>query len=343
MEREPLIKFSFEGSLADRNLMDFYEASRFHYGAARLLYTVNYLSEHGKIPKRITKKIYNQAFVIHPPKKGSWELFVLGYIGLKVSDQVIKRGTDYILNNLFPLKKKLDETATLIKRQGHLSENAQNLVNKIQGSKKENQLEIKDEAVAFINQQIIDTKLEDDFRDLVIGLNQAAKRFKSAGIYEAECLPKKLSLEQQYTLIDKTRVMFKEIGYPLNKSADSVSLIHTNDNKEKVTNTIFLSDIDALSENEMEETITVITARIKSFDKETGWLKIRVKGDTDAKGMLLKRSNRKGNIAEVLEAMKNEVVIFSVYRVITPVGSTKYYVFNEYLGTPETKIFPTSQ
>ena len=342
MDKNTLMTFKFEGSLADKHLMDFYEASRFYYGAARLLYTVNYLSEHGTIPKRITRKVYNQAFVIHPPEKGSWELLVLGYIGLKVTDQVIKHGTDFVLHNLFPLRKKLNETVALIEREGKLSENAQNLIRRIKGLQVEEQLEIKDEAIELINQQIMDAKFKDDFNDLITGLNQAAKRFKSAGIYETECLPKKLSLEQQYTLIDKTRIMFKEIGYPLNKSADSVSLIHTNDNDEKVENTIFLSDIDALAENKVDQNITVITARIKSFDKETGWLKIRVKGNSEAKGMLLKRSNKTGNTAEVLEAMKNEVVIFAVYRVVTPAGSTQYYIFDEYMGTPEAKNAPVS-
>lgn len=51
-----IVNFHFEGKLSDSHRMNFYEAARFQYAAARLLVKLSQFRETGKFSQKITQK-----------------------------------------------------------------------------------------------------------------------------------------------------------------------------------------------------------------------------------------------------------------------------------------------
>jgi hypothetical protein len=50
------IQFKFEGGMADNHELNFYEASRFQYAAARFIYTLEKFRQEGKIVARLNQR-----------------------------------------------------------------------------------------------------------------------------------------------------------------------------------------------------------------------------------------------------------------------------------------------
>jgi len=68
------IEYRFVGGDADDNSLNFYDGSRFLYGAARFLYHVEHFRTTGTVTPHVRTKDIN--FVIKPAKEGSfiWEV-----------------------------------------------------------------------------------------------------------------------------------------------------------------------------------------------------------------------------------------------------------------------------
>ena len=66
-----IIGFRFTGGLAKNGEMNFYEAGRYRYAAARLLYTVEHFRQSGKVLERLTTAV-NADFRVSAPQSGSF-------------------------------------------------------------------------------------------------------------------------------------------------------------------------------------------------------------------------------------------------------------------------------
>jgi hypothetical protein len=143
-----------------------------------------------------------------------------------------------------------------------------------------------------------------------------------------------ISFEEKERLIQKTRTQFNEIGYPLSKSADRLS-IEDNTSTEAPSLNLSHRDIVGLSADTIENILSIFEVEIKSFDKETGWGKIRIFSDDGSNNIfsfMVKRRNLSSQRSEVLDAMKGKKINISGYRVITPSNTLKYFIFEEYIG-----------
>jgi len=83
------IRFQFLGGMADNHEMNFYEAGRFQYGAARFIYTLEKFRQEGRIVSRIGEKV-KADIRIKAPKEGSFIQDVLIVASPIIADTSIK-------------------------------------------------------------------------------------------------------------------------------------------------------------------------------------------------------------------------------------------------------------
>jgi hypothetical protein len=86
---DDLLRFQFEGRLATQNEMNFYEAGRFYYGAARLIYTVEEFRQRGRVLSRITSRV-NLDARIRASRPGSFIQDVLLVSAPLIADAAVK-------------------------------------------------------------------------------------------------------------------------------------------------------------------------------------------------------------------------------------------------------------
>ena len=316
MSELSIIKFSFEGGLAESHRLDFYEASRFQYGAARLIYTLDSFIENRKVLDRVTMKVANGKFRVAPPEEGSWELDVFQRVLEGAAAGVVATpivfGLQYVYRLLFPARKRAQETIDILQSLGSGAD-----VKEIDSFLSTYEAVNEDKLIA----KEIATRLI-ELKKLRIQSLEFEKHMGG------------ISFEEKERLIQKTRTQFNEIGYPLSKSADRLS-IEDNTSTEAPSLNLSHRDIVGLSADTIENILSIFEVEIKSFDKETGWGKIRIFSDDGSNNIfsfMVKRRNLSSQRSEVLDAMKGKKINISGYRVITPSNTLKYFIFEEYIG-----------
>ena len=104
----PAIFFAFEGGDADQQQPNFYDASRFQYAAARLIYTLEHFRQTGRVLERIHAKVQAD-YRVSSPRPGSWVLDVVLVNSLPLAQMLIQVPIDimlaYVIDRLIPANK----------------------------------------------------------------------------------------------------------------------------------------------------------------------------------------------------------------------------------------------
>ena len=272
MSEELLLKFSFDGRLADEHRLDFYEAARFQYGAARLIYTIDRFIETGKVPNRVSPRAISSRYRIAPAINGSWEQEIFqSVIGGVLAAPVIY-GFAYVYRLLFPAQKRAASTANLLENlnSGADSNEIKLFLETYQNTQENELIEL---CIQKLTKHKAGLTHHAEVNEALQSLFELkAQRLKSN---EFERLMGGVSTDDAQRLIKKTRPQIAEIGYPLSKSANSLSILDAaNDNPTNYS--LSHKDIISLSSNIYEEILQDFSVVIKSFDKETGWGKLRL-------------------------------------------------------------------
>ena len=99
---DPFVRFRFKGRLADQSELNFYEASRFYYGAARLIYTIEAFRQHKRVLSRITTKV-NLDARIRAPEPGSFVQDIIMAAMPIVADCALKVPFEAIFSHVWSL------------------------------------------------------------------------------------------------------------------------------------------------------------------------------------------------------------------------------------------------
>ena len=336
MPETQIIQFSFNGRLAEEHRLDFYESSRFQYGAARLIYTIDRYIETGKVPQKVSPKAISSKYRVAPPEKGSWVLDVLQNLPGEVVGGVVTApivyGLGYVYRLLFPAQKRA-ETAADILNSLNSGADAEEIRLFLKSYDKTKENELIEMCIAKLGALPNSADVIEITKSLV-GLKQ--QRIVSDKFEEHMG---GISYDDSERLIKKARTQIAEIGYPLSKSASSLTITDSSQENSKGTEYVINHrDVVSLSENEYEDKLLDFTVIVKSFDKETGWGKLRLFSSDDTEevfSFLVKRQFLKNQKDDVLDAMKDRKVLITGSRVLTPAKTLKYIVFNEYLGPAE--------
>jgi len=102
------LTFRFEGGDADGGQLNFYDAARFQYGAARFVYTLEYFRQTGIVLSKITRRV-NAEYRVPTPERGSWIMDVVQFAAPLMGEMEFKVPIEvmiaHVMERLIPGRK----------------------------------------------------------------------------------------------------------------------------------------------------------------------------------------------------------------------------------------------
>lgn len=269
------VTFEFSGALADKHRMNFYEAARFQYAAARLLVKLAQFRNAGKFAKNITDQS-NLGITLESQLEGSFR------INTEVPEPSPQQ--DGQTQNVFLNMTLADLLAYVIERVIAKTDDA-DLLNLFNGmpevTERFGQLSAIDSAMlerivrALIDEPELRARVFPEASELVerrIGeLNRQDRLVASKGQVA------RIDAPREQKLISMAAPLISEMATALRRSADTLKIISNPDTAEK-TNVLFLNQSMAqdIMSSKVDDQITPILGNIIQYNKETGWGKVRL-------------------------------------------------------------------
>lgn len=303
-----MIDLRFDGKLADDNQMDFYEAARVQYAAARLSVKLDRFRRYGSFPKKVTA-VSNTGIDLSPFGKGSfhirfhtpetrfsseWHLQLpLSAMWAYVVERVFKPASlEEIRSGLF----WEDELLNLFDSDIGQRENPAS------------------RTLGAINRAIDSgSEIDDDALNLAARLSAEAARRSYLNDIRAELSI--ISPENDAQLITMAAPLLKELGLPLRRSASVASISIASSHRSPIP----ILGLDKVMAANVELTktdadLTLLRIDIVSYDKESGWGKFR-NTEFEGKSPFYVPADRKSDLqASILSNMnKNEVLVTVAY------------------------------
>lgn len=262
------IVFHFEGALADKHSLNFYEASRFQYAAARLLVKLSQFRHAGKFSKKISNKT-NFDIRLESQEDGSFNINVedfgqdtsgeefinipLGDLVSYVSERVIEKIDEVSLGNTSSRTKGDAD------RAGGIAINIDELSEKI--AKGEASLE----------------DLRPKVRDLV--RRRAAEVAREQALLKVESKITKIDFARSQKLIAMSAPLISEMAIGLRRSANTLEVFSSNYGDSKPILFLDQEMASAVETSVVDEDITSILCDVIQFNKDNGWGKVRIENN----------------------------------------------------------------
>jgi len=263
------IEFRFDGLLADQHQMDFYEASRFQYDAARLMVKLDQFRQTGRFAQKITYQNNTRitltaqgdgCFVIAAlaPLAGQIaEVFVTTPISLMwsyVVDRIVKPATKDDLH--LALENNRDLIGVY---QADIAERAE--TNRRTLDLLENRIARGDE-LTLENVELRERLLAEAERRAYLEGERATLR--------------EISLEQDTKLISMAAPLIKGMGVALRSSARTLNVASAEAADRRrimFLNRRMASEVET---SVVDDEPTLILVRIVQYNRETGWGRLRI-------------------------------------------------------------------
>jgi len=306
------VQFRFSGQLAEHHRMDFYEAARFQYAAARLSVKLDQFRRTGGFTKRVTSATKTDIDLL-PSKAGSFEFSIVASAqdpdGFKIPVPLTALWA-YILERVFT---PVGASAALdMIDDGSLRSEFFSLLD-------ENDFEA-NQAIALLRQQINQTgTLSEKESELLSKLISETER--RAYLASHRHLFELISPSQDAELITMAAPLVAEIGVPLRRSAKLAQMKLINDNGESEILSANRFDAESIESIQIDRTISTIDINVVQYNKESGWGKFR---NPHWQGMpsFNLPTDRKARMKEdVVSAMREEKVSASGYIVRSAAGT----------------------
>ena len=305
------LRFHFKGGLADSHRMDFYEAARFQYAAARLTVKLDQFRRTGRFPKRVTAASRTN-INLFPYERGSFDLKIEAdetpRDAMHVNVPLTALWT-YILERVF---QPADTPAALdLIDSDALRSEFFNLV--------EDQIFDANQAIALLRQEA------DSVRGIGAREGQLLDRLISeverrAYLQSHRDLLAQIAPSEDAALVTMATPLLSELAVPLRRSAKIVtisSIDRFGEHKvlsadKEMANSIDLIDID--------KSVTTLDLNIVQYNKESGWGKFR-NDFWDGIPSFSVPADRKDDLKfDLLTAMRREMVSVDAYVVRSKSG-----------------------
>lgn len=324
--------FEFDGALADEHRMNFYEAARFQYAAARLLVKLSQFRNTGRFTKNITDKS-NVSITLESQQKGSFK------INVDAPDAVenLENGQNSFLNT--PISNLLsyvseriiaktddEELIAIINAHPVFAEKYGKIG---AGDGKRLDLVIRDiienedlrshiypEAAETIERRISEVGRED-------GLN--ASRDQIA----------RIDAPREQKLISMTAPLVSEMATALRRSANTMRVKSIR--KDRTTNVLYLNKRMAqeIETSNVDQDITPILGNIIQYNKETGWGKVRLQISPQPLSFAVPSDMKAQLQDQLLKQMGKDQVYLQVYIVRDQTGEPLRLIIAGILPVPE--------
>lgn len=303
------ITFEFEGRLADQHKLNFYEAARFQYAAARLLVKLSQFRSTGKFRQKITN-LSNVGVTLETQEEGSFRINVdapepvdVGtddglFVNLTltdllayVSERVIAKSDDAELIALF------NAHTEIVRRFGQISEADNEKIEEIVRSL------IDDPELRALMYPETSELVERRVSELGRGERLMQSRGQIARIDGA----------REQKLISMAAPLITEMATALRKSADTLNI--RSESRGVISNVFFLNQSMAfeIESTKVDQEITPILGNIIQYNKETGWGKVRLSIATQPLSFSVP-SDQKSSLQEILlSQMGRDQVYLQIY------------------------------
>lgn len=298
------LNFRFRGGLADRNRMDFYEAARFQYAAARLTVKLDQFRRTGRFSQRVTTQTRTD-IDLFPYEQGSFVLKIAASEDLEKQPKINVPLTalwTYVIERVF----QPTETNTALDL---IDDNA--LRSEFFSLVEEN-IFSSDKAIALLRAEMEkDRGLSATENELLDRLISEAHR--RAYLQSHHDLLASITPEQDAALMTMATPLLSELAVPLRRSAKTVMISTIDSAGERPILTTDRETAEALELIKVDKHVSTIDVDIVQYNKETGWGKFR---NPTWKGIpsFSVPADRKGDLRfDLLVAMREDQVAVDAY------------------------------
>lgn len=312
--------FHFEGALADGHQMNFYEASRFQYAAARLLVKLSKFREKGSFPHKISSKS-NVDVRLSSSTDGSFNINVedfgkkqesggqfieapIGDLIAYITERVVEKiGDDGVKNSI-------TESKSLI-----LSE-----------------VDINNIAGQVVSGSIYVEQLPESFRDLIrrriVEINREARLVDSGSAIS------KMDFAKGQSLLAMSAPLIAEMATALRSSADTLEITSSAHGKSKPI--LFLDQNMAakIETASVDKVITPILCDVVQFNKDNGWGKVKIEDGAVTLSFNIPYDKLQSIRQRLIDNMKRDHVYLQTYFVRDRAGKVTRLIVVGILDTP---------
>ncbi len=266
------ITFEFTGGLADEHLMNFYEASRFQYAAARLLVKLAQFRSSGRFSRNITDK-GNVGITLETQEDGSFRINVsapespdaqsddvfltasLGDLIAYVAERVIEKTDDTDLIAL------LNANSDIVGIYGEIDSDDSQKIEAV----------IRD---LITNHELRQSLLHGSGEMLERRISEIGRQDSLRSVRKSIA---RIDRPREQKLIAMAAPLISEMATALRRSADVLKI--QSSRADTSGNVLYLNQSMArqIESTKVDEEITPIIGNIIQYNKETGWGKLRLR------------------------------------------------------------------
>lgn len=321
------IKFHFDGGMANNHELNFYEAGRFQYAAARFVYNLERFRQDRKVVGRLSSKVAAD-IRIKAPQRGSFLQEILIVTAPAIAECAVQVPVEamvaYAWNKLFPASSVDKELAIELSRQE--TERARETTAQAEQHTEQMRLmaEVARNGEATTQQAlaILEKALEDN-RQITLQQGEISRQALqlAAGRTKAEVERQELINEfrDQFSDIDvvesdrlagQLRKAVPDIALPLRTSADQLDI--AGGNTQKSFASLDFETGQAIGSQKIDSNRTTRRGRIKSYDREQGTGKFRYDDFAHPLSFRIPTESKLEVAPRVIRAMQMETVLATV-------------------------------
>ncbi|WP_082675653.1 hypothetical protein [Aureimonas ureilytica] len=271
------LSFHFEGSIADQNKMNFYEAARFQYAAARLMVKLAQFRQQGSFVKNITN-VSNFDINLSSHRAGSFNINVedntkkssagnfvdasmsdlISYVGERVIGKIDESSLDKTLIEAFT--QTAAGEAVTVSVDGGAGPSITSALDKL--------------VEAYVDNSDIANEWPSQIKDLVT--RRLAEMVRARRLEEQKSDLSKIDLLRDQKLISMSAPLIGEMATALRKSADTLEIrssFHSRQSPVLFLDQKMAKEIEAAV---VDKDITTILCDVIQFNKDNGWGKVKI-------------------------------------------------------------------
>lgn len=269
------IRFHFEGALSTENRLNFYEAARFQYAAARLTAKLMQFQHNGRFSKRITDRTNTDALLV-AHRDGCFNISILVPFAMAAAEAFVTVPVSVLMS--YVLERVLGKTSN-----GEVADalNAQSAIAEQFGRISDNDTTTIQRALGIIEEQRRDTRYAYEQSTKYLERRIAElERERLLGAQEDQI--KKIDGARQEALLAMAAPLVGEMATALRRSADTLEIF--DETRVGSSQRFLYLDREMAEEvivSIVDDQVTAIRVDIVQYNKETGWGKLRLASSHD--------------------------------------------------------------
>ncbi len=320
-----ILTFHFEGALADGHRMNFYEAARFQYAAARLMVKLAQFRHSGKFVQKITAKS-NFDIQLSSQSDGSFN------INVEDANKNPKE-EDFIKISLSDLIAYVSERVIEKIDEAEIEKTATSLDHLMDGGGSEQVAGFEKMVEEIMEGQALSASLPISAQDLV--KRRVAEVHREHRLEQSKSAISRIDAARSQKLIAMSAPLLSEMATALRKSADTLEIrssVHGTTRPVLFLDRKMAQDIETAI---VDKEITPILGDITQFNKDNGWGKLKIENGTKTVSFSIPYDILPTMKQKLIDNMKKDLVYLQTYFVRDQAGEVTRLIAVGILPTPD--------